>query len=222
MLKIAASLLAADFACLKRDIGRVEKADYLHVDVMDGLFVPNISFGPPVIGAVADITPVPLHLHLMVWEPGRLLDGLYAAGGGQIDCITVHAEACTHLHRTLQEIKNLGVKAGVALNPATSTDGIRHVLGLVDRVLVMTVNPGFGGQQFLWEMVPKIRATKELMDSAGVECEIGVDGGIDMVTAPEVVEAGARFLVAGSAIFKADRPEQVIAGLRGVNRENRG
>lgn len=220
MLKIAASLLAADFACLKRDIERVERADYLHVDVMDGLFVPNISFGPPVIKAVADISPVPLHLHLMVWEPGRLLDDLYRAGGSKIDCITVHAEACTHLHRTLQEITHLGVKAGVALNPATPTENIKHVLNLVDRILVMTVNPGFGGQQFLGEMVPKIRATKELIDSLGVECEIGVDGGIDPLTAPEVVEAGARFLVAGSAVFKSDNPEQIIAKLRSVDGDN--
>jgi len=213
---IAASLLAADFACLEQEVAKVANADYLHVDVMDGQFVPNISFGPPVIASIAKITPIPLHVHLMVEEPIRLLDSIFASGEGQIDCITVHAEACKHLHRTLQAIKDRGIKAGVALNPATSVTGLEHVTELLDRVLVMTVNPGFGGQQFLLEMVPKIKATHQLLSSLGVSKEIGVDGGIDLETGPLVVEAGASFLIAGSAIFGADEPDRVIEQLRSI------
>lgn len=214
MLKIAPSLLAADFACLKQDIERVAGADYLHVDVMDGQFVPNISFGTPVIAAIAGISDLPLDVHLMVNEPGHLLEGIVAAGQGKIDCITVHAEACRHLHRTLQVIRSLKTKAGVALNPATPVSYLRYVAPLVDRVLVMTVNPGFGGQQFLEETLPKIEDVSRLLESIGMPREIEVDGGIDPQTARRVVSAGARILVAGSAIFKAVNPEEIVDELR--------
>ncbi|NLJ24896.1 MAG: ribulose-phosphate 3-epimerase [Firmicutes bacterium] len=220
MLKIAPSLLAADFTCLEQDIARVDKADYLHLDVMDGRFVPNISFGPPVIAAVAKITPLPLDVHLMIEEPERLLYDIFKAGQGKIDCITVHGEACRHLHRTLQEIKNLNVKAGVALNPATPIGSLKYVASLVDRVLIMTVNPGFGGQAFLGETIPKIEDTAGLLKSLGVSFEIEVDGGIDPKTAPLVVAAGARVLVAGSAIFGADHPHEVIRELRESSKVN--
>jgi ribulose-phosphate 3-epimerase len=220
MLKIAPSLLAADFTCLEQDIARVDKADYLHLDVMDGRFVPNISFGPPVIAAVAKVAPLPLDVHLMIEEPEHLLYDIFKAGQVKIDCITVHGEACRHLHRTLQEIKNLNVKAGVALNPATPIGSLKYVASLVDRVLIMTVNPGFGGQAFLGETIPKIEDTAGLLKSLGVSFEIEVDGGIDPKTAPLVVAAGARVLVAGSAIFGADHPHEVIRELRESSKVN--
>ncbi|NLY52178.1 MAG: ribulose-phosphate 3-epimerase [Firmicutes bacterium] len=214
MLKIAPSLLAADFACLKEEMAKVEKADYLHVDVMDGQFVPNISFGPPVIAAAARISPLPFDVHMMVEEPERLIPDIFAAGQGKIDCITIHWEACRHVHRTLQVIKNLEVKAGVALNPATPISELKYILPLIDRILIMTVNPGFGGQAFLSEVLPKIEDAANLITSAKATCDIEVDGGIDRQTAPLVVSAGARVLVAGTAIFRAPDPEQVIEDLR--------
>ncbi|HHV94575.1 MAG TPA: ribulose-phosphate 3-epimerase [Firmicutes bacterium] len=214
MIKIAPSLLAADFACLKEELAKVKDADYLHVDVMDGHFVPNISFGPPVIAAAAAVSTLPLDVHLMVNEPERLIPDIFAAGQGKIDCITVHWEACRHIHRTLQVIRNLKVRVGVSLNPATPVLNLKYILPLIDRMLIMTVNPGFGGQAFLSEVVPKIEDAARLISSLKAGCEIEVDGGIDRQTAPVVVNAGAKILVAGTAIFRAPDPARAIKDLR--------
>ncbi len=214
MIKIAPSLLAADFACLKDEIAKVEKADYLHIDVMDGQFVPNISFGPPVLAGAARVSPLPFDVHLMVEEPEWLIPRIFEAGLGKIDCITVHWEACRHVHRTLQVIRDLGVKAGVALNPATPISVLQYILPLVDRILVMTVNPGFGGQAFLSEVIPKIEDAVRMLAAADADCEIEVDGGIDLETAPLAVSVGARILVAGTAIFRAPDPQEAMESLR--------
>lgn len=216
MARVAASLLAADFSCLQNELAKVGNADYLHVDIMDGHFVPNLSFGPGIVAAVARISSLPLNVHLMVDEPGPLLPTFMEAGGEQIESITVHAEACRHLHRTLQEIKSGGVRAGVALNPATPLDVIKYVLPLLDLVLIMTVNPGFGGQKFLPETLPKIRELSDWLEREDVACDIAVDGGIDMETSHWAVDAGANILIAGSAIFTAASPSQVITRLRQV------
>jgi ribulose-phosphate 3-epimerase len=189
-VKIAPSILASDFARLGEQIAEAESAgaDYIHVDVMDGHFVPNITVGPPVLKAVRRATQLPLDVHLMIESPERYLDDFANAGANNL---TVHVETCPHLHRTVQHIKELGCQAGVTLNPATPVSSLEEILFYVDRVLVMTVNPGFGGQAFIDSMVPKIQR------------ELEVDGGIDIVTAPLVVGAGADVLVAGSAIFHA-------------------
>lgn len=202
-IQIAPSILAADMAALGAAVAEAEAAgaDMIHVDVMDGHFVPNLTFGPVVVAAVRGVTSLPLDVHLMIDAPERYLTAFAEAGA---DYLTVHPETCPHLHRTLQQISGLGVGAGVALNPATSEDALRYVVSLVDLVLVMSVNPGFGGQAFLPEVLPKIRAIRRMVAEAGREALISVDGGIDAETAPRVVAAGAELLVAGSAIFKAD------------------
>lgn len=199
-IKIAPSVLAADFSCLGRQVREAVKAgaDYIHVDVMDGHFVPNISIGLPVVVSLRKITGIPLDVHLMIEKP-ELYIGEFAAAGAGI--ITVHAEACTHLDSTVNSIKKLGLKAGVSLNPATPLTAIDEILPLLDLVLVMTVNPGFGGQAFITGMVDKIARMRKLLDSRGCAAELEVDGGITTVTAPVVAKAGANVLVAGSAIF---------------------
>ncbi len=203
-LRIAPSILAADFAALGEAVREAEAAgaDLIHVDVMDGRFVPNLTIGPPVVAALRRVTRLPLDVHLMIVEPERYLRAFAEAGA---DWLTVHPEATIHLHRTLTQIHALGLKAGVALNPATSEESLRYVLEVVDHVLVMSVNPGFGGQSFIPAVLPKIERVRAMLDGAGREAvSIAVDGGITPQTAPQVVAAGADVLVAGSAIFRAE------------------
>ena len=203
-IRIAPSILAADFAALGEAVREAEAAgaDLIHVDVMDGRFVPNLTIGPPVVAALRRVTGLPLDVHLMIVEPERYLRTFAEAGA---DWLTVHPEATIHLHRTLTQIRALGLKAGVALNPATSEESLRYVLGVVDHVLVMSVNPGFGGQSFIPAVLPKIERVRAMLDGAGRGAvSIAVDGGITPQTAPQVVAAGADVLVAGSAIFRAE------------------
>lgn len=206
MVYIAPSILSADFSKLGQEIVEVEHggADWIHVDVMDGHFVPNLTLGPLIVEAVRPHTKLPLDVHLMIENPDQYIPAFAKAGA---DWITVHVEACRHLHRTLHLIKEHGVKAGVVLNPATPLVTIEHVLGDLDMVLLMTVNPGFGGQSFIPSVVPKIKALRTKLMERGLEdVHIEVDGGIQEQTAPLVVEAGADVLVAGSAVFgKEDR-----------------
>ncbi len=204
-VKYAPSILSADFARLGEEIAEATEAgaDYIHVDVMDGRFVPNLTAGPVVVQAVRSWTGLPLDVHMMVEEPDRLIPQFAEAGA---DIMTVHPEACYHLHRVIYQIKDLGARAGVALNPGTSISAIEDVLPDLDLVLVMTVNPGFGGQKFIESLVGKIARMRQRLDELGVKAELEVDGGISAVTAPLVVEAGARVLVAGSAVFNDREP----------------
>jgi ribulose-phosphate 3-epimerase len=212
-LQIAPSLLSADFAALGAAIARAERggADMIHVDVMDGHFVPNITIGPPVVKSLKRVAHVPLDVHLMIEEPDRYIEAFVDAGAASV---TVHAEAVVHLHRTIHFVKGLGAKSGVALNPATPVVALEQIAGDVDYVLVMTVNPGFGGQTFIPQSESKVRAVRELLRRAGSTAPIEVDGGIDVHTAPRIVAAGADILVAGNAIFGSPDPEQAIRDLR--------
>ncbi len=211
MVKIAPSILSADFAILAEQIARVEEAgaDLLHVDVMDGHFVPNLTIGPVVVEAIRKRTRLPLDVHLMITAPERYLLAFSAAGA---DLLTVHAEACPHLQRTLVQIRELGAKAGVALNPATPPGPLEYVLDDLDLVLVMSVNPGFGGQAFIPSAYPKVRALKTLLGRRPVE--ISVDGGVKVEHAGPLVAHGASVLVAGSAIFGAPDPGEAVRRLR--------
>ncbi|PYQ33115.1 MAG: ribulose-phosphate 3-epimerase [Acidobacteria bacterium] len=206
-IKIAPSLLSADFARLADEIASVEKgADLLHLDVMDGHFVPNITMGPLVVKACRAHSRLPFDCHLMIEEPQRYIDRFLVAGA---DMISVHCEAEPHLQRALQMIRDGGAKAGIAINPATPAESLTTAIEFCDFVLVMTVNPGFGGQHFIEPVVPKIRHIAQLVRERGVPVEIEVDGGIDARTAPAVVSAGARILVAGSAVF--GQPDRAAA-----------
>lgn len=213
MIKIAPSLLSADFAALGAEVAEAEKsgADWIHVDVMDGRFVPNITLGPVVVKAVSAHTSLPLDVHLMIENPERYIADFAAAGAA---VITVHAEACVHLHRVVHQIKELGLLAGVAINPATPASAVKEILPDLDLVLVMTVNPGFGGQAFIPSTVHKIREIREWANEIGHDLRIEVDGGIAEATAPIVSEAGADVLVAGNAVFGQSNRAAAISAIR--------
>lgn len=220
MKKIAPSVLSADFSRLAEEVAAVSAAgaDYIHVDVMDGHFVPNITIGPLVVEAIRRSTRLPLDVHLMISNPDRYLEEFVAAGA---DILGVHVEVLPHLHRTLQRIKELGARASVTLNPSTPLVAVEHVLDQVDQVLVMTVNPGFGGQEFIASMIPKIRALRELVDRNGLEVDVEVDGGINAETIGLAARAGADVLVAGSAIFSTGNYSETIARFREKIKEER-
>jgi ribulose-phosphate 3-epimerase len=197
---IAPSILSADFGRLGEEIAAVEKAgaDWIHVDVMDGRFVPNITIGPPIVKALRGTTKLPFDVHLMIVEPDKYIDAFADAGA---DTITVHVEACPHLHRTLQHILSRKKRAGVVLNPGTGEETLKYVMGLVDLILVMSVNPGFGGQSFLPEVLPKVARIRQMIDDEKRSIDLEIDGGIGEATVRAATKAGARALVAGNAIF---------------------
>jgi len=212
-VQIAPSLLSADFARLGDAVAAAERAgaDMIHFDVMDGHFVPNLTIGPPVLKSLTRVSRLPFDVHLMIEHPDRFVEAFAEAGAASI---TVHAEAVVHLHRVVHLIKSLGVKAGVALNPATPVGALEQIAGDVDYVLVMTVNPGFGGQTFIPRSESKVRAVRDLLRREGSAAPIEVDGGIDVRTAPRIVAAGADILVAGNAVFGSPDPERAIRDLR--------
>jgi ribulose-phosphate 3-epimerase len=212
-LLIAPSLLSADFGALAADVAKVERggADLLHLDVMDGHFVPNITFGPLVVKAVRKVATVPLDVHLMILDPDRYVEAFADAGAARI---AVHAEVLPHLHRTLHLIKKLGALAGVAINPSTPVSALEEIVADLDYVLVMSVNPGFGGQTFIPRSESKVRAVRQLLDRGGSRAPIGIDGGIDFSNAARVVAAGVEILVAGQAIFGQADAERATRELR--------
>jgi ribulose-phosphate 3-epimerase len=208
---VAPSVLSADFGRLAEEVRSVEAggADWIHVDVMDGRFVPNITLGPILVKAIRAATRLPLDVHLMIVEPEKYVDDFARAGA---DLISVHVEACPHLHRTLQHIRGLGKRAGVVLNPSTPEETVRYVLDVADLILVMSVNPGFGGQAFIPDVLPKVRALRDIIHRSGRDIALEIDGGITPETAPAAVAAGARVLVAGNAVFThADRGAAIEA-----------
>lgn len=212
-MKLAPSVLSADFARLLESCKKVETAgcEYLHLDVMDGHFVPNITFGAPIIKSLRKDLNMVFDAHLMISDPDKFLPDLVAAG---CDIITVHYETCTHLHRTIQNIKSHGIKAGVVLNPATPVCMIKHVLGDLDMVLLMSVNPGFGGQKFIPEVLDKVKELRKMIDDKGLDIEIEVDGGVTSENIKALVDAGADVLVAGSAIFGKEDIDKAVMDLR--------
>ncbi len=217
-VKIAPSILSADFTALLQDVLKVEEAgaEYLHIDVMDGHFVPNITVGPLIVKALRPKSNMVFDVHLMIENPGIYIEDFILAGA---DLVTVHAESVNHLHRTVSLIKEKGARAGVALNPATSPAVIEYILPLVDLVLLMTVNPGFGGQAFIPEVLPKITTVRKMLERCGSTAEIQVDGGINRETAAGVVKAGANVLVAGSAIFGSG---DIAAAVRQIRKAAEG
>lgn len=213
---VAPSILSADFARLGEEVAAVESAgaDWLHVDVMDGRFVPNLTIGPPVVKALRKVTKLPLDCHLMIVEPERYVEAFAEAGA---DTITIHVEACVHLERTLKHIQSLGKRAGVTLNPSTHEDALRYVMDVVDQILVMSVNPGFGGQTLLPSALTKVRAIRAMIDETKRPIDLEIDGGITPETAPAAIAAGARVLVAGNAVFNAKEGyARAIEALRGA------
>ena len=213
MGKIAPSILSADFSKLGEEVKAVEQAgaDYIHIDVMDGHFVPNITIGPVIVKAVHGVTDLPLDVHLMISNPDDFIDDFVRAGA---DILTVHAEAGHHLHRSIQHIRNAGVKPAVSLNPASPLDMIDYVLDDLDMVLLMTVNPGFGGQDFIPEVIPKIERLRKMIDKRGLDMDLEVDGGIGPETINRVSSAGADVFVAGSAIYHSDDYAETIRLMR--------
>ncbi|MDY6881488.1 MAG: ribulose-phosphate 3-epimerase [Desulfatiglans sp.] len=213
MGRISPSILSADFTRLGQEVEEVERAgaDYIHIDVMDGHFVPNITIGPMIVKAVRGVTRLPLDVHLMISNPDAFINEFIDAGA---DILTFHAEASTHIHRTIQHIKSGGVRAGISLNPATPFSTLEYVLGNLDLILLMTVNPGFGGQKFIPEVLPKIKEAKKEIDKRGLDIEIEVDGGIGPDTIGEVSAAGATAFVAGSAIFYSKDYGRTIQTMR--------
>jgi ribulose-phosphate 3-epimerase len=213
MLRIAPSILASDFSKLGEEIRKVEEAgaDMIHVDVMDGNFVPNITIGPPVVKSIRNATRLPFDVHLMIENADNYIDAFADAGA---DIISVHVEACTHLHRTLQKIRQRGIKPAVALNPATPLSTVEWIAGEVDMVLIMTVNPGFGGQTYIESMTAKVRELRSYASRRGISLDIEVDGGIDLTNIRTVTEAGANVIVAGSTIFGVRDTAAIIKSLR--------
>ena len=214
-VKIAPSMLAADFANLERDIHMVNQseADWFHLDIMDGVFVPNISFGMPVLKAMAQHTKKTLDVHLMIVDPDRYIETFAQIGA---DVLTVHAEACTHLHRTLQAIKDAGMQAGVALNPHTPVSVLENVINAIDVVCIMSVNPGFGGQKFIQNTYAKVRKLRAMIEAHKSATLIEIDGGVNATNCTDLVEAGADVLVAGSFVFSSENPLDTIKNLRQV------
>ena len=212
-MKIAPSILSADFARLSDEIGDIEEggAEWVHVDVMDGHFVPNITIGPLIVDAARRSTNLPLDVHLMIKNPDHYVEAFVKAGA---DIVTVHQEACTHLHRTIQKIHELGAKAGVALNPGTSLEAIRDVLPYLDLLLVMSVNPGFGGQSYIEASTAKLGRARAMLDELGSDAELEVDGGVGVSNVEEIVNAGASVVVAGSAVY--GHPDGAAAGVRAI------
>jgi ribulose-phosphate 3-epimerase len=212
---IAPSLLASNFLNLQAEADMLNRseAEWFHLDVMDGRFVPNISFGIPVIEALRKSSTKFFDVHLMIVEPEKLVPDFAKAGA---DSISVHVEACPNLHRNIQQIKDLGLKAGVAINPHTPAVMLENILGDVDHVLILTVNPGFGGQQFIRQSLSKIRQLRRMIDDQGLDVKIEIDGGVTLENAAEIVAAGAGILVAGSSVFKAKDPLETIAALRNI------
>lgn len=212
---VSPSILSCDFANIQRDVEMINEseADWFHVDVMDGVFVPNISFGFPVIEAIKRHAKKPLDVHLMIENPGRYIDEFAKAGA---DILTVHYEACPHLHRTIQQIKEKGMKAGVALNPHSSVDLLEHVINDIDLVLIMSVNPGFGGQKFIPNAELKVAQAKNLINHHGSHALVEVDGGVNGQTGETLIKSGADVLVAGSYVFKSDDPVKTISELKAL------
>jgi len=218
MHQIAPSLLAADFSKLGEDIQMINDsdADMFHVDVMDGVFVPNISFGQNIVKTIKSVAEKPLDVHLMIVNPDQYLESFVDAGA---DILSVHYEACNHLHRSIQMIKSLGVRAGVALNPHTSVTLIEDVLEDIDQVILMSVNPGFGGQKFIYQTLLKIKQLKDRITERNLDIKIEIDGGVGLQNAEKILQAGADILVAGSSVFKSDDPVKTVSQLKqiGIN-----